>query len=176
MSSFSPIVPHNEDQGMTEDDVRLSSDLSSIVGHAHSQTLDGPARGTAANEFVQRALTPVIGSFSQGEEALHHSSNLKLNHFRNLMASSLTQGSQTPMPRPQSMCASQSQQNRLKHSPLVSQLSRQFSGIDAESVASSAISSISTRNQIDKCKDVISKALHLKKLVSSAPVRTHFSK
>ena len=38
---------------------------------------------------------------------------------------------------------------------------------EVESVASSAISSVSTRNQVDKCKDVLSKALNLKKLVST---------
>ena len=35
-----------------------------------------------------------------------------------------------------------------------------------ESVASSAVSSASTRNQIDKCIEVLRKALDLKKLVS----------
>ena len=37
----------------------------------------------------------------------------------------------------------------------------------AESIASSAFSTISTRNQIDKCKDVLMKALNFKKIVST---------
>ena len=72
----------------------------------------------------------------------------------------------------QSIVALQGAKKQLERSPLDSQFSRQFSNADLESVASSQVSSVSTRNQIDKCKDVILKALNLQKLVSPPRQRT----
>ena len=97
--------------------------------------------------------------------------------FVNLLGSPSGSVPQTPFARQQSMCSmlpslSVNQDKRLRHSPLDSQFSRQFSSIDVESVASSAVSSIDTRNQIDKCKDVLLKALNMKKLVSVPPSTT----
>ena len=100
--------------------------------------------------------------------------------FVNLMGSPAGSVPQTPIARQQSMCSmlpslSVNQDKRLRHSPLDSQFSRQFSSIDVESVASSAVSSIDTRNQIDKCKDVLLKALNMKKLVSATPTTTIYA-
>ena len=127
--------------------------------------------GVATSEYVQRAMTPVIGSFSRQELADEplSTSGIGGNHFDNLM-SSPRHGAHTPLRTQQSMkevLPSSAHAHRLKNSPQDSTFSRPFSTMEeAQSVASSSFSSISTRNQIDKCKDVLLKALNLKKLVS----------
>ncbi len=69
--SFSPIVPHNkEDLAMRDDKTELNQ-RGDIQHHdlplpVLSDT--GHLSGVAESEMVQRAMTPVIGSFSQQDD------------------------------------------------------------------------------------------------------------
>lgn len=120
-------------------------------------------------------MTPVIGSFSQAE---HTENNDGIQASPNEPSLSLFEGpiGYIPVIRTQksmkviaSARTTSNQAQRVKYSPQDSMFSRlpMSSMGEIESVASSAYSSVSTRNQIDKCKDVLTKALNLKKLVSS---------
>jgi hypothetical protein len=159
--SFSPIAPLDESMEENLGPCERSQNVQSA--HTENLMVINSVNGPSECDFVQRAMTPVIGS-SQNDAPLLLGRKTNASAQANLLSSPNTAlENNSSLSRHQSMYTKYNPKNL---SPLDSQFSRQFSAIDMESVASSAVSSASTRNQIEKCIEVLQKALNLKKLVS----------